>query len=74
MSETTSGSTVTIKIISAPEQSARDPEYDWQPPLKDEPIAKRGRQCGECGMKFDYDKSYGFHCGNYKCPMGYSGW
>lgn len=63
----------TTVILHQPAQSARDPDFDWVPPIKDEPPAKLGRQCGECGMKFEYNKSYGFHCSHYKCPMGYGG-
>jgi len=44
-----------------------DPEYDFIPPLQAAPV-KRGTQCGECGMKFEYGKSYGFCCGNLRCP------
>lgn len=29
----------------------------------------RGQQCGECGMKFDYNKAYGYVCPNPHCPM-----
>lgn len=29
----------------------------------------RGVQCGVCGMKFDYNVGYGYHCGNLYCPM-----
>jgi hypothetical protein len=44
-----------------------DPEYElvkYEPP-------KRGRQCGKCGMKFDYNMSYGFYCMSVECPMGW---
>lgn len=59
--------------LSTPKLGARDPDYDWVPPLKDQPPAKRGSQCGECGMKFEYGKTYGFHCGNQRCPTGHGG-
>ncbi len=52
-----------------------DPEYDFIKPLRpDEGRAipmRRGTQCGECGMKFDYNISYGYGCSNNSCPMGY---
>jgi hypothetical protein len=44
----------------------KDPDYDLIPPLQG---ATRGTQCGECGAKFDYDKAYGFVCGNLRCPV-----
>lgn len=44
-----------------------DPEYDFIPPLQTSPM-KKGTQCGECGMKFEYGQSYGFYCGNLRCP------
>lgn len=53
-----------------------DPEYDFTPPLppKEDIYAnpKRGRQCGECGMKFEYGSSYGYVCGNSRCPTGWN--
>lgn len=32
----------------------------------------RGTQCGKCGMKFEYGKSYGYHCPASDCPVGWS--
>ncbi len=52
----------------------RDPEYDFTPPLpKPGELAPppKGRQCGECGMKFDYGTAYGYCCQNLRCPMGW---
>lgn len=49
----------------------RDPNYAWVPPLSerwDGTRQPKGTQCGECGMKFEYGKSYGFHCSNTHCP------
>lgn len=48
-----------------------DSDYDWIPPLPPMTPAptRRGAQCGECGMKFDYDKTYGYACQNNRCPM-----
>lgn len=34
------------------------------------PVIK-GIQCGECFMKFDYNKAYGYACQNARCPMTY---
>jgi hypothetical protein len=45
----------------------RDPDYDYIPPIKESPV-KKGSQCGECGMKFDYGQAYGYCCMNPKCP------
>jgi hypothetical protein len=50
----------------------RDPEYDWIPPLKEatpwQQRLPRGAQCGECGMKFEYRVTYGYHCPLINCP------
>ena len=50
-----------------------DPEYDYVPPLKykdEQPWRyKKGAQCGECGMKFEHNKAYGYCCANQRCPM-----
>lgn len=43
-----------------------DPDYDFVKPIED---IKRGIQCGECGMKFDYNQAYGYYCGNTRCPV-----
>jgi hypothetical protein len=54
----------------------KDPEYDWIPPMTQPGPGegpKRGSQCGECGMKFEYGKAYGFYCGNSRCPAGFGG-
>lgn len=62
-------STVVTVGSTAP---VHDPNYDWIPPLP--PLmpanlaTKLGVQCGECGMKFDYDKAYGYACQNQRCP------
>lgn len=53
-----------------------DPEYDFVPRINltgaaQAPLPKRGRQCGECGMKFEYGANYGFYCGNWNCPCGF---
>ena len=55
----------------------RDPDYHWIEPLPPPVLNGRitgmkGSQCGQCGMKFDYDYSYGFHCGNNRCPIGWN--
>lgn len=44
-----------------------DPEYDLIVPT----AQKRGRQCGQCGMKFDYGVGYGYCCSSMNCPMGW---
>jgi len=31
----------------------------------------RGVQCGQCGMKFEYNQGYGFSCQHSNCPMNY---
>jgi len=49
-----------------------DPEYDFIPPIADTPKTKKGNQCGECGMKFEYGKAYGYCCRNPKCPAGWN--
>lgn len=54
-----------------------DPDYEFVPPIKRWPETTRifrGRQCGECGMKFEYDKAYGYCCPRVACPMGWSHW
>jgi hypothetical protein len=50
-----------------------DPEYDLIAPLPgslEAKAPKRGSQCGECGVKFEYGQTYGYSCGSYRCPMG----
>lgn len=54
----------------------RDPDYDFVPPLPKPGEAtwvRKGTQCGECGMKFEYGKAYGFCCSNARCPTGWGG-
>lgn len=29
----------------------------------------KGYKCGECGIKFEPNKAYGYVCNNDKCPM-----
>lgn len=57
-----------LPSTSNPTYFSIDPEYNLVDKL---PIAKKGTQCGECGMKFDYGQAYGYHCGNSKCPVGF---
>ena len=47
-----------------------DPDYDYVDPLPSVGQSKKGRQCGQCGMKFDYGVSYGYNCGDQSCPVG----
>lgn len=58
----------------ADELFKRDPDYDFTPPLPKvgEIQRPKGRQCGECGMKFEYGQSYGFCCPNTRCPTGWN--
>ena len=46
-----------------------DPDYDFVPPLPDQPVGKKGTQCGECGIKFEYNSMYAFWCPSPKCPV-----
>jgi len=48
-----------------------DDEYDFVEPLPKVVKRKRGKQCGKCGMKFEYGKMYGYCCGHLDCPCGY---
>lgn len=66
-----SGTTVQTVLHQPTAGVERDPEYDWVPPLKDQPSGKRGTQCGECGMKFEFGKAYGYYCTNTRCPTGW---
>lgn len=52
----------------------RNPDYDFTPPLPKQGAGRqpKGRQCGECGMKFEYGQSYGFCCPNTRCPTGWN--
>jgi hypothetical protein len=54
------------------QQSARlrDEQYDWIPP-RTLGSNKRGMQCGQCGMKFEYGKSYGYSCGSNLYPISH---
>jgi len=38
-----------------------------KPPPENRPI--KGTKCGNCGMKFDYNQAYGYHCPDLNCPM-----
>ena len=44
-----------------------DDGYEIVPPLSDPP--RKGVKCGECGMKFDDGKTYGFVCPRLSCPI-----
>ena len=49
-----------------------DPDYDYVDPLPSVTpagVTKKGQQCGQCGMKFDYGQTYGYYCGHQSCPM-----
>jgi hypothetical protein len=50
----------------------RDLDYDYVAPIQQSPV-KKGVQCGECGMKFDYGTAYGYCCMNARCPTGWNG-
>jgi len=53
----------------------QDPNYKWVPPLPagmENQVAPKGRQCGECGMKFDSENFMALHCPSKRCPMGWS--
>jgi hypothetical protein len=45
-----------------------DPEYNLVEVGNPLP-RKRGNQCGQCGMKFDYGTTYGYYCSDLRCPM-----
>ena len=53
-----------------------DPDYDLVPPsvlpVELKANHKIGSQCGTCGLKFDYNQSYGFLCSRPSCPLGYN--
>ena len=53
-----------------------DPEYDFIPPsprpAEQNWPYKKGTQCGECGMKFEYGKAYGYYCSNSRCPTQFN--
>jgi len=46
-----------------------DENYKLIPPLPKDGGSKRGIQCGECGVKFDYGMGYGYCCMNNNCPL-----
>ena len=47
-----------------------DEEYIKVPALpKDEPGGPKGIECGECGTRFDYGRSYVFSCHWGGCPL-----
>lgn len=54
----------------------RDDHYEWVDPLPPPPsgvvVTNKGRQCGQCGIRFDYDQTYGFRCGHPRCPTGWN--
>ena len=61
----------TIRISAVRDgELVRDPAYDYVAPLPKQQDRPRGRQCGECGMKFDYGVAYGYSCSSTRCPMG----
>jgi hypothetical protein len=49
---------------AGPQTFVPDDNYELIPA---QPVAKKGVQCGQCGMKFDHGKAYGFYCGNVNC-------
>ena len=51
---------------SGPQTFVPDDNYDLIQPKPS--ASKKGVQCGQCGMKFDYGTAYGFCCGNINCP------
>lgn len=59
-----------ITHVPVGDEFERDLEYDLVPPAVPV-ITKKGRQCGLCGMKFDYNTHYGFWCARTQCPMGH---
>ena len=61
---TSTTSAITIRMFPEP-SNGPDPEYELV-----KPVVKKGRQCGKCWMKFEYNHSYGFYCGDCECPMG----
>ena len=67
----TSGADRSLKDPLAMSHIEPDPEYDFTPPKSESP-QKRGRQCGECGMKFEYGTAYGYCCPNSNCPTGWN--
>ena len=40
--------------------------YTVIPPL---PKPPKGVKCGQCGIRFDHGKSYGYVCYNDQCPL-----
>lgn len=52
-----------------------DKEYEWVaplPPASMAPKSTRGRQCGECGMKFENHVMMAYYCASMRCPMGWN--
>lgn len=47
-----------------------DPDYDQTAPIAKH-RAKRGRQCGQCGLKIEYGITYGYCCPTLGCPMNW---
>ena len=49
-----------------------DPEYDLVPayPKKEKVPQSKGKQCGECGAKFEHNKGIMYSCPRENCPMG----
>lgn len=52
-----------------------DKDYEWVPPVP--PAGQytqicKGRQCGECGMKFENHVMMAYCCANMRCPMGWN--
>lgn len=60
-----------IKNADQPYWIEQDPDYDWRPAIPEPAPQPKGIQCGQCGMKFDYGKAYGFCCQHPRCPCGY---
>lgn len=49
-----------------------DPDYEYVPATQpNNAFGKKGRQCGQCGTKFDFNVSYGYCCSWINCPMGW---
>jgi hypothetical protein len=48
-----------------------DEGYVTVPKLPEPRDVPKGIKCGECGMKFDYGKAYGYCCPNTRCPCGW---
>lgn len=46
-------------------------EWTIIPKRRELPKPPKGVQCGECGMRFEHGKTYGYVCMNHNCPMGF---